>query len=59
MLTHEDFLDLEKETCRLEGIANLLSAWSNECGGFETGFLSAVLNEITENIVKIVKKAEF
>ncbi len=53
MLTLKDILDIEDEIYKLEGISNLLSAWSNEDGGFESSFLSSVLNDTVKTFQRL------
>ena len=54
MLSNEDEFDLEGEIYKLIGVKNLLNAWSTEDDRYESFYIAKALNEITNNIVKIL-----
>lgn len=55
MISYKDEIDLEGEIYKLIGIKNLLNAWSNEDNGYESFYIAKGLDDITNNIVKILK----
>ena len=54
MLSRDDMCDLELEIYKLNGAANLLAAWANDCEHFEASIISDTLSDTVKNINKII-----
>lgn len=55
MLSSDDMYDLEIEMYKLNGTANLLAAWANNCEHFEASIISDTLADTVKNINEILK----